>query len=90
MAKVYLNDRAAFERTARHWAQAYAQAPAGKGVPKSAQPGRMPTDADFAGLAEENVKQFEDMGFDRPKVVSLRLILAAARKGKKATRPSRG
>lgn len=30
----------------------------------------MPTDADLAGLAEENVKQFEDMGFDRPKVVS--------------------
>lgn len=67
VAKHYLSDRASFTATAKHWAQAYAQAPAGK---QKAVPGKVATDAEIAGLAEISVTQFTDMGFPRDKVVS--------------------
>lgn len=70
VAKHYLSDRASFNSTAKHWAQAYAQAPASKLAAKS---GKQVTDAEMAGLSEAHVKQFTDMGFDRAKVVSVAL-----------------
>lgn len=71
VAKHYINNREGFESTARHWAQAYAQAPAS--VTKS-NDGRLPTDAELAGIAEEHVQMFENMGFPRAQVVSHRGI----------------
>lgn len=67
MAKHFLSDRNSFNATAKHWAQAYAQAPANK-VKRGV--GAQMTDAEMAGLAEANVVQFADMGFPRDKVVS--------------------
>jgi ubiquitin-conjugating enzyme (huntingtin interacting protein 2) len=68
VAKHYLSDRASFNATAKHWAQAYAQAPANK---QKAQAGKKVTDAEMAGLSEASVTQFADMGFPRDKVVSI-------------------
>ena len=67
VAKHYLADRNSFNATAKHWAQAYAQAPASK---KTSVPGKVATDAEMAGLSEESVTGFTDMGFPRDKVVS--------------------
>jgi ubiquitin-conjugating enzyme (huntingtin interacting protein 2) len=68
VAKHYLSDRASFTATAKHWAQAYAQAPASK---VKATSGRQATDAEMAGLAEANVVSFTDMGFERAKVIAV-------------------
>ncbi|CAD6578297.1 MAG: hypothetical protein TREMPRED_002146 [Tremellales sp. Tagirdzhanova-0007] len=68
VAKHYLTDRASFNATAKHWAQAYAQAPASK---TKAVSGKVATDAEMAGLAESNVSSFTDMGFPRDKVISV-------------------
>lgn len=68
VAKHYLSDRASFNATAKHWAQAYAQAPANKQIGKS---GKQVTDAEMAGLSEASVQQFADMGFPRDKVISV-------------------
>lgn len=66
VAKHFLSDRESFKATAKHWAQAYAQAPANK-IKRAA--GNQMTDAEMAGLAEANVAQFAEMGFPRDKVV---------------------
>jgi ubiquitin-conjugating enzyme (huntingtin interacting protein 2) len=66
VAKHYLSDRASFNATAKHWAQAYAQAPAHKQKPVA---GKVATDAELAGLSEAHVAAFTDMGFPRDKVV---------------------
>jgi ubiquitin-conjugating enzyme (huntingtin interacting protein 2) len=66
VAKHYLADRASFTATAKHWAQAYAQAPASKMKPIA---GKIATDAEMAGLAEKDVTSFVDMGFPRDRVV---------------------
>jgi ubiquitin-conjugating enzyme (huntingtin interacting protein 2) len=66
VAKHYLTDRASFNKTAKHWAQAYAQAPANK---QSREAGKVMTDAEQAGLSEASVVQFTEMGFPREKVV---------------------
>ncbi|OCF56608.1 ubiquitin-conjugating enzyme (huntingtin interacting protein 2) [Kwoniella mangroviensis CBS 10435] len=68
VAKHYLADRNSFNATAKHWAQAYAQAPAHK---KKNEPGKVATDAELAGLSEENVVGFTDMGFSRDQVISI-------------------
>jgi len=68
VAKHYLSDRASFTNTAKHWAQAYAQAPVSK---QPSATGRTATDAEMAGLAEANVASFVDMGFERPKVIAV-------------------
>jgi ubiquitin-conjugating enzyme (huntingtin interacting protein 2) len=68
VAKHFLTDRKSFESTAKHWAQAYAQAPANK-VKRTE--GKQMTDAEQAGLGESNVVQFAEMGFPRDKVVSV-------------------
>lgn len=65
VAKHFLASRDSFNATARHWAQAYAQAP-GK---KSGKDGAA-SDAELAGLSEESVSKFADMGFERPKVIA--------------------
>jgi ubiquitin-conjugating enzyme (huntingtin interacting protein 2) len=68
VAKHYLTDRASFAKTAKHWAQAYAQAPANK---MQREAGKAMTDAEQAGLSEASVVQFTEMGFPRDKVVSV-------------------
>ncbi|RSH92662.1 hypothetical protein EHS25_008107 [Saitozyma podzolica] len=68
VAKHYLSDRASFNATAKHWAQAYAQAPAHKQKPVA---GKVATDAELAGLSEAHVAAFTDMGFPRDKVISV-------------------
>ncbi|KIR67596.1 hypothetical protein I312_102207 [Cryptococcus bacillisporus CA1280] len=68
VAKHYLTDRNSFNDTAKHWAQAYAQAPAHK--QQNARK-KVATDAELAGLAEEHVVSFTDMGFPRDKVISV-------------------
>ncbi|AFR93785.1 ubiquitin-conjugating enzyme (huntingtin interacting protein 2) [Cryptococcus neoformans] len=68
VAKHYLTDRNSFNDTAKHWAQAYAQAPAHK---QQNARGEVATDAELAGLAEEHVVSFTDMGFSRDKVISV-------------------
>lgn len=65
VAKHFLASRDSFNATARHWAQAYAQAP-GK---RSGKDGAA-SDAELAGLSEESVSKFADMGFERPKVIA--------------------
>lgn len=72
VAKHFLTSRESFNATAKHWAQAYAQAPA----KRRAKDGNA-TDAEMAGLTEESVVKFTDMGFDRPTVVSCRERAAA-------------
>ncbi|TYJ55915.1 hypothetical protein B9479_003438 [Cryptococcus floricola] len=71
VAKHYLSDRASFNDTAKHWAQAYAQAPAGKSQGGSAGSGKKASDAELAGLTEENVASFTDMGFPRDRVIQV-------------------
>lgn len=67
VAKHYLSDIKSFNETAKHWAQAYAQAPAGK--VQAVPGGKQATDAEMAGLSEVHVTAFMDMGFPRDKVV---------------------
>ncbi|WVO13390.1 hypothetical protein L204_101005 [Cryptococcus depauperatus] len=67
VAKHYLTDRKSFEETAKHWAQAYAQAPAHKQESR----GKAATDAELAGLTEEHVSSFTDMGFSRNQVIAI-------------------
>jgi hypothetical protein len=62
VAKHFLASRESFNSTARHWAEAYAKPKRGTS--------RAATDAELAGLAEESVNKFTDMGFTRPVVVS--------------------
>lgn len=64
VAKHFLSSRESFNATARHWAQTYAQAPAGK------RTGGIATDAELAGLNEESVRKFTDMGFERNTVIA--------------------
>ncbi|WVQ85488.1 hypothetical protein IAT38_007653 [Cryptococcus sp. DSM 104549] len=68
VAKHYLTDRKSFNETAKHWAQAYAQAPAHK---REAVSGKKATDAELAGLEEEHVTSFTDMGFPRDQVIAV-------------------
>ncbi|EIW72887.1 ubiquitin-conjugating enzyme (huntingtin interacting protein 2) [Tremella mesenterica] len=68
VAKHFLTDRQSFNATAKHWAQAYAQAPARKQAQVS---GKVATDAEMAGLSEESVKGFTEMGFPREKVIQV-------------------
>lgn len=82
VAKHFLSDRASFTATAKHWAQAYAQAPVHKqpGAGAGGGPGtRKVTDAEMAGLSEASVAQFVDMGFERVKVVSYESHLFTSR-----------
>lgn len=75
VAKHFLSDRASFTATAKHWAQAYAQAPVHKqGGAAAGATSRKVTDAEMAGLSESSVAQFVDMGFERAKVVSPDLL----------------
>lgn len=71
VAKHYLSDRASFNATAKHWAQAYAQAPVNKQPGAGGAGGKKVSDAEMAGLSEASVAQFTDMGFTREKVVSV-------------------
>lgn len=86
MASHYKTDRASFNNTARHWAQAYAGAPTsggaavslpgGAGATTAAGAGRPaggPGKAALAGLDEADVSKFVQMGFTEDQVVRARV-----------------
>lgn len=65
MAKHFLASRESFNATAKHWAESYAKAP-----PTKVKGGRAATDAELAGLSEDSVVKFTDMGFPRAQVIA--------------------
>lgn len=79
-----MTSRTSFDETARYWAHIYAGAPskedsgAGAGAQGSTTPAtRTGTPRDeiaMAGLERAHVEQFEGLGFDRAKVVSMLII----------------
>ncbi|KZT59389.1 hypothetical protein CALCODRAFT_467016 [Calocera cornea HHB12733] len=76
VAKHYLTSRVSFEQTARHWAQAYAGAPPttggdGAGAAKAAKGGKVDQQVALAGLEERHVVQFENLGFERGKIIDV-------------------
>jgi len=76
VAKHYLTSRASFDLTARHWAQAYAGAPvdaspAPAGLAVNGASARGPDPVALAGLEERHVANFENMGFERTKVIEV-------------------
>ena len=72
VAKHYTTSRASFEETARYWAQIYAGAPPKEGSKAPVKPTGTPRDEiAIAGLERAHVDQFESLGFERSKVVSL-------------------
>ena len=76
-----MTSRASFDETARYWAQIYAGAPVKDGAGADGAtggggkaPSRTGTPRDeiaIAGLEKAHVDQFEALGFERGKVVSL-------------------
>lgn len=78
VAKHYMTSRESFNETAKYWAQIYAGAPGGKGKGEAKEPGKEEGVAELsessraialAGLSEEHVNKFVDMGFGFSKVV---------------------
>lgn len=73
VAKHYMTSKSSFEDTARYWTQVYAGAGGGKNVnvgdDTSGKSGR--DEIAMAGLEKAHVDQFESLGFERSKVVSL-------------------
>ncbi|EGG03698.1 uncharacterized protein MELLADRAFT_37906 [Melampsora larici-populina 98AG31] len=63
VAKVYLTDRATFERTARYWTETYA-----KGTKPSSSSSN---EIALAGLNPAYVQQFETMGFQRHQIIEV-------------------
>ena len=71
VAKHYMTSKSSFEDTARYWTMIYAGGP-GKQGPKGVSGQR--DEVAMAGLDKAHVDQFESLGFDRSKVVSLASI----------------
>jgi len=78
VAKHYMTSRDSFNDTAKYWAQIYAGAPGGKGAGDAKEAGKEKEVAGLsessraialAGLSEEHVNKFVDMGFGFSKVV---------------------
>ena len=68
VAKHYMTSKASFEETARYWTSIYAGGPGEQG-PKGTAGQR--DEVAMAGLEKAHVDQFESLGFDRSKVVSI-------------------
>ncbi|EJU02948.1 hypothetical protein DACRYDRAFT_94114 [Dacryopinax primogenitus] len=74
VAKHYLTSRQGFEQTARHWAQAYAGAPVTSSGGEDSKKGEKGSKVDLvalAGLEEKHVAKFENMGFERGKIIDV-------------------
>lgn len=71
VAKHYTTSKRSFEETARYWTQIYAGAPASKSKVLPKEPQR--DEVAIAGLEKAHVDQFEGLGFERSKVVRIRL-----------------
>ncbi|KAH3688287.1 hypothetical protein WICPIJ_000758 [Wickerhamomyces pijperi] len=70
VAKHYLSDLAGFQKTAKYWTEIYASADAGKknGGSDSSKDG---DDAKLYGIDEATVGNFQNMGFDRAKIIEV-------------------
>ena len=70
VAKHYMTSRSSFEETARYWAQTYAGAPSKGEARKPGAGSGVRDEIAMAGLEKAHVEQFENLGFERSKVVS--------------------
>ncbi len=70
VAKHYMTSRSSFNDTARYWTEIYAGGPASK-TAASASAAEPKDEVAIAGLEKAHVDQFEALGFERSKVVSL-------------------
>ncbi len=61
VAKHYISDRNGFTNTAKYWTQIYASDSDSKNV----------SDAELYGIDEATVKNFENMGFPRDKIIEV-------------------
>lgn len=61
VAKHYISDRAGFTNTAKYWTQIYA----------SDNESNKVNDAELYGIDESTVKNFENMGFPREKIIEV-------------------
>lgn len=66
VAKIYLSDKEAFNRTAAHWTKTYA-------ANTETSNGNSPSDSAKHGIDESLVSQFESMGFPRDKTIQVLL-----------------
>lgn len=66
VAKIYLSDKEAFNRTAAHWTKTYA-------ANTETSNGASPSDSAQHGIDESLVSQFESMGFPRDKTIQVLL-----------------
>ena len=73
VAKHYMTSRSSFDETARFWAQTYAGAPKKDGDGRIAGPA-VTDEVAIAGLDRAHVDQFEALGFERSKVVSIQNV----------------
>jgi len=69
VAKHYMTSKSSFEETARYWTEIYAGGPGPKSSKSVSSFAR--DDIAIAGLDPQHVAQFEKLGFERSKVVSL-------------------
>lgn len=73
VAKHYMTSRSSFEDTARYWTHVYAGGPAPPSGPAGVAIGKTGADVRdevaIAGLDRAHVDQFENIGFERNKVV---------------------
>lgn len=72
VAKHYTTSKRSFEETARYWTQVYAGGAASRGKAPAKEPPR--DEVAIAGLEKAHVDQFEGLGFERSKVVRIRLV----------------
>ncbi|PFH53292.1 hypothetical protein AMATHDRAFT_73488 [Amanita thiersii Skay4041] len=70
VAKHYTTSKASFEETARYWTQVYAGGP-GQRKGKNPSKGSVHDDIAIAGLERVHVERFENLGFDRNKVIDV-------------------
>ena len=73
VAKHYMTSRSSFDETARFWAQTYASAPKKDSDGRIAGPA-VTDEVAIAGLEKAHVDQFEALGFERSKVVSIQNV----------------
>lgn len=69
VAKHYMTSKSSFEETARYWTEIYAGGPGPKSSKNVSSFAR--DEIAIAGLDPQHVAQFEKLGFERSKVVSL-------------------
>ncbi|KAG6336257.1 hypothetical protein ID866_2834 [Astraeus odoratus] len=78
VAKHYMTSKRSFEETARYWTQVYAGGPEPTGKADIKESER--DEVAIAGLEKAHVDKFENLGFDRSKVVSAHLQIDVLRR----------